>query len=138
VILPIIQVIECVCIIFHGFYFSCRNPGSMVCISPSSRFSLFLAISQFLQCVFLIWHFFRCFSPYGRSHSVCVSFSNIFFFSFLTIAHVPQCVFLIFHVFLLFLATLQVLHCVFLIFHDFQFSRHNPGSTVFISHCPCF
>ena len=78
--LEILQVLQCAFLIFHGFYFSCRNPGSMVCISPSSRFSLFLAISQFLQCVFLIWHFFRCFSPYGRCHSVCVSFSNIFFF----------------------------------------------------------
>ena len=79
VILPIVQVITCLCIIFHDFYFSRHNRGSKACISRSSRFSLFLAIFQVLKCVFLIWHFFRCFSPNGRCHSVCVSFSNIFF-----------------------------------------------------------
>ena len=119
---------------------------------------IFLAVIQVLRCVFLLLHVFHCSLPYPSFYSVCFSFGTFFgvsrhmaghtvfvshfpiffFFSFLTIAHVPQCVFLIFHVFLLFLATLQVLHCVFLIFHDLQFSRHNPGSTVFISHCPRF
>ena len=165
------------CLIFDVFQFSRSIPGPTVSVSNFARFSMFLAISQVLQCVFLILHFFQCFSPYGRSYSVCVSFSNIFLFCFLTIVHVPQCVFLIFHVFYCFsphyksytvcfsfsmicsfLAIIQALQCSFLIVHVFkcfspysssngfcvsfstffQFSRHIPGETVFVSHFPRF
>ena len=78
-------------------------------------FSTFLSVSRHIpgQTVF-VSHFprFSVFSPYSRSNSVFVSFFT--FFSFLAIFH--------------------VLECEFLIFHVFQFSRHNPGSIVCISH----
>ena len=86
-----------------------------VCVSISTFFT-FLAIFQFLQCAFLIFHHFQCFSPYSRSYSVCVSFST--FISFFSI--------------------IQVLQCVFLISHDFQFSCYIPGPAVWISHFPRF
>ena len=47
VILPIVQVITCLCIIFHGFYFSRHNRG--------------------LRRVFLVLHVFHCSLPYSRS-----------------------------------------------------------------------
>jgi len=58
VILPIFQVITCLCIIFHGFFF--------------------LAIIQVLRCVFLVLHDFHCSLPYSISHSVYFSFFTFF------------------------------------------------------------
>ena len=119
--------------ISHFSSFQCFSPYFMsnnLCFSFSMIFS-FLAIVQVLQCAFpfstflsvsrhipgqtvFVSHFprFSVFSPYSRSNSVFVSFFT--FFSFLAIFH--------------------VLECEFLIFHVFQFSRHNPGSIVCISH----
>ena len=80
-----------VCVLFSTFFqFSHHNPCTPVCIFYISRFSLFLAIYQILQCVFLIctfykvsWHipghtlfashflhFFSVFLPQSRSFSV--------------------------------------------------------------------
>ena len=92
---------------------------------------------QALQCVFLIFHVFECFSPYYMSYSLCFLFSIIF--NFLAILQVLQCVFLYFHVFecyspysmsnrdcvsfstfFSFLTIFQVIQCAFLIFHIFQ------------------
>ena len=127
----IFQVLQCSFLIFQVF--QCFSPYFMsnnLCFSFSMIFS-FLAIVQVLQCAFpfstflsvsrhipgqtvFVSHFprFSVFSPYSRSNSVFVSFFT--FFSFLAIFH--------------------VLECEFLIFHVFQFSRHNPGSIVCISH----
>ena len=58
------------------------------------------------------------------------------FFSFLAIFQLIQCVFLILHVFSLYLAIFQVLPYEILIFLLCQFSRHNPGPTVCVSHVP--
>ena len=81
-----------------------------------SKIFSFLAVIQVLQCAFLIFHVFECFSPYSRSYSGFVSFSTSFSF----------------------LAIIQVQHCVFHIFHVFQFSSHTPGPIVCISHISLF
>ena len=90
---------QCWYLIFHVFQFSRHNPGvsisfftlfkvsrhishPTVCFSFSMIFSFF-TIFQVLQCAFLIFHFFKCFSPYSRSYRFCVSFST--FFGFLAI-----------------------------------------------------
>ena len=38
----------------------------------------------------------------------------------------------------MFLNIFHILHCAFLILHDFQFPHHTAGSTLCISHFPCF
>ena len=116
-----------------------------------SSFVSFLATFPVLHCEIFIFHVFQCFSHLSSSYSVCVSFST--FFNFLTIFHVLQCVFLLSHVFhclspyfisyslrftfslfVSFLALFHVLQCFCLILQVFQFSRHNPGPTVYIIH----
>ena len=154
--LAIIQILQCIFLIFDDFQFSCHTPGLTlvqfsfskflsiflpysrsysVCVSFSTFFSFFIII-QGLQCVYLIFHVFECFSPYFMTYSVCFSFSMIF--SFLTIFQVLPCAFLIFHIFeyfspysrsyticvsffwfFTFLAIIQVLQDVFLISHVF-------------------
>jgi hypothetical protein len=76
----------------------------------------FLAIFQVLQCAFLIFHIFQCFSPYSISYHVCVSFST--FFSFLPIIQTYSA------------------HCSF--FTLFSVSRHIPVYTMFVTHFPWF
>ena len=72
---------------------------------------MFLSILHVLQCAFLIFHPFQCFSLYFMSNSVCVSFFTLFsflvsgFFSFFTFLNV---------------------------------SRHIPGPTVCAFHFPNF
>jgi len=136
-------------------FLSFFSPQSM-CNFYISRFSLFLAIYQVLECVFLIYTFYivSCNIP---GHTVFAS-HFLHFFSFLASIQVLQCVFLIFHVYQCFLAIFLVLQCLFLILHDFhcfftifhflpceslifhifQFSLHTPGPTVCISHFPPF
>ena len=117
-ILATLHVLQCAFLSFHVFHFSRHNPDPTVCISHFPRFSVFLnifqvlpylchiflvffsflVIIQVLQCAFLFFHKFHCYSPYFKSYVVC--FSLYMIFSFLTI--------------------LQVLHCAFLIFHAFQ------------------
>jgi hypothetical protein len=103
------------CLIFHVFLFFLHIPGPSMCISHFSRFSVFLNIFHILQCAFLIFHVFECFSPYSRSYSVCFSFCT--FFS-------------------VFLAIFHVLPCEFLIFLVCPFSRHILGPTLCVSHFP--
>jgi hypothetical protein len=124
-----------------------------VSVSHFSRFR-FLTIIQVLQCTFVIFPLFQCFSPYSRSYHVSFSFS--FFVSFLAIFQVLQGIFLIFHVFHCFspysrfysecvsysnflslLSLFQFLPCEFLIFVC-QFSRHIPGPIACVSHFPLF
>jgi hypothetical protein len=102
----------CVCLILHVFQFSLYNPGPTMCISHISRISVFPAILQVLQYVFLILHDFQCFLPHFKSYHVSFSFS----------------------LFVSFIGNFQVIQCLFLIFHVCQFSRHDPGPTVCILH----
>ena len=74
---------------------------------------------------------FSVFSPYSRSYSVF--FSICMFFS--VSRHIPG------HTFFAspfprihFSPHIQVIECSCLIFQDFQFPRHNPGTTVYIFH----
>ena len=123
--------------LFTFFSVSRHMPGPKVCVSHYSRFSVFLAIFQVLQCVLFIFHVFQCF--------------------FFAIFQVLQCPFLFFHVFQfsryipgpmlcishfppssLFLAIFHVQQCVCLIFYVFQFSLHIPDHRLCISHFPRF
>ena len=112
VFLAIFHVLKCVFLNFCDFQFSCHIPGSTVCISHFSRFSV---IKSFFK-----WS------------SGCFSFSMIF--SFLAIFHFLQCTFLNCPTFSVFLAIFHVQKYASLIFRDFQFSCHIPGPTVCISH----
>ena len=47
--------------LFTFFSVSRHMPGPKVCVSHYSRFSVFLAIFQVLQCVLFIFHVFQCF-----------------------------------------------------------------------------
>ena len=62
-----------------------------------------------------------CFSQFAR------------FSVFLDIFHDIHFLRLIFHV-IHFSPHIQVIECLCLIFQDFQFPRHNPGTTVYIFH----
>jgi hypothetical protein len=104
-------------------------------VIPHFQIFNFLAICQVLQCAFLIFHGFQCFSPYSRSYSVrfhCPRFS-IF-------CHIPSTTVCISHFqsFSVLLAIFQIQDCMSLIFQVFHFSRHIPCPTVCISHFPCF
>ena len=149
--LAIFQVLQCSCLIFHAIQFSCHNSGPRVFISHFSRFSLFFTIFQVIQCAFLIFHVIQCFSPYSSSYSVCVSFSTFFRVSShipgqtVFVAHFPRfSVFSLytrsysvdfsFSCFSVFLTIFQVIPCLCYICQLFQFPRHNPGTTVCISH----
>jgi hypothetical protein len=48
--------------------------GPTSCFSLTMIFS-FLSIIQVLQCAFLTFHVFECFSPYFRSYTMHISFS---------------------------------------------------------------
>ena len=95
-----IQVLQCVCLIFHVFQFSHQNPGPTVCISHISHLSLFLAIFQVLQCVFL---------EYGEKPEKRINWDihtvepGLWWENWKKLGkcefHVIQCLFLIFHVF---------------------------------------
>ena len=142
---------------FTFFTVPCHIPGPKVCVSHLALFSVFLAIWQvsqclclifqyfffsFLtivhvpQCVFLIFHVFYCFSPHYKSYTVCFSFSMIC--SFLAIIQALQCSFLIVHVFKCFSPYSSSNGFCVSFSTFFQFSRHIPGETVFVSHFPRF
>jgi hypothetical protein len=96
---------------------------------------MFLPIFQVIPFEFLI--FLICpFSCHIPGPTVCVShfprFSAFSSYSWSYNVHFK------FSRFSVFLAIFQVLQFVFFIFNDFQFSRHIPGLTVYISHFPCF
>jgi len=48
---------------FSTFQFSRHTPYPTLCIPYFARFWVFFAIFQVLQCAFLIFQFFQCFSP---------------------------------------------------------------------------
>jgi hypothetical protein len=54
VFLAIFKVKQCFFHIFHIFQFCHHIPGTTMCISYFSWFSVFLAIFHVLQCVFVI------------------------------------------------------------------------------------
>ena len=99
VLLAIFYFLQCVFPIFHDIQVSKHIPCPTLCISHFPRFWVFLnifhfltvyftfsmifsfpAIFQVLECAFLIFKNFQCFSPNSMSYSVCVSFSMFFFF----------------------------------------------------------
>ena len=94
-------------------------------------FSLFLATFQVLQCVFLIFHVFQ-FSRHIPGPTVCFSqFGSIsVFLNIFQDIHFSPLNFHVIH----FSPHIQVIECSCLIFQDFQFPRHNPGTTVYILH----
>jgi len=147
--LTIIQVLECVFLIFHVF--DCFWPYSRsysVCVSFCNLLR-FLSIIQVLHCVFLlsmfltlsrhiprptlcVSHFpqYSFFSPYSRSYSVHFSFSPFLGVSCqfsLNSVHVS------FSTFFSFLAIFQDIHFSYLIFNVIQFSCNIPGPTVCFS-----
>jgi hypothetical protein len=115
-----------------------------VCILNFSRFSVFLAIFQVIQCLWLIFHIFQI-SPHNPGPRVCISHFQSFSVS-LTIFPVINCAFVIF----------QLFHCIFFwpysrsyrvsfslssyfsILTIIHYSHDYPGRTVYISHIPFF
>ena len=129
--LTIFQVLYCVCFILLICQFSLHIPGPTSVYVSFSTFFSFLAIFPVLQCTFIIFYVFQCFLPYFTSYSVGFSFSMIF--CFLNIVQGQQCSFFTFHIFC-FCDIFYVLQFEFVIFLVGQFSCHNPGPTVCISH----
>ena len=133
------------------FLVSCHTTGQTMFVSHFPCFFSFLTIIQVLECVFLIFHVFDCFWPYSRSYSVfpsfvphnrsnnvCISFSMFFQFSH----HDPGSRVCISHFsrFWLFLTVFQVIECLCLILQLLTFSRNNTGPTLcisrfYVSHC---
>ena len=112
-------------------------PGPRVSISHFSNISVFLAMFQVLQCVYLIFHDFQCFSPHSRSYQLIFSISELV--NFLDIFQVLHCAFLIFHGFHWFLQYSRSYSvCVSYFPRFFQFSRHNPGPTIWVCHFSCW
>ena len=126
-------------------------PGPTVFVSHFPCFFIFLFIIQVLQRLFLIFHFFECFSPYFTSYSVCFLFCTFFIVSHQVLCptmpvslfpclsvfrHDPGPTVCVSHFprFSVFLAIIQVLQFVFLILHVFQFFRCIPCPTMCISH----
>ena len=86
-----------VCFSFSTFFSVSRHiPNPTVCVSHFPGFLTFLAIFQVLQCTFIFFHVFDCFSPYSRSYHVRFSFSYFLSF-FFAILQVLQFGCLIFH-----------------------------------------
>ena len=158
IFLAVIQVLWCVFLLLHVFHCSLPYPSFYsVCFSfgtffgvsrhmaghtvfvshfPIFFFFSFLTIVHVPQCVFLIFHVFYCFSPHYKSYTVCFSFSMIC--SFLDIIQALQCSFLIVHVFKCFSPYSSSNGFCVSFSTFFQFSRHIPGETVFVSHFPRF
>jgi hypothetical protein len=83
-----------VCFTFSTFFSVSRHiPCPNVYVSHFPGFITFLDIFQVLECTFIFFHVFQCFSPYSSSYHVNFSFS---FVSILPIYHVLQCTFIIF------------------------------------------
>ena len=92
---------------------------------------------QVLPCVYLIFHDFQCFSPHSRSYQLIFSVSELVIF--LDIFQVQHCAFLIFHGFHCFLPYSRSYSvCVSHFPRFFQFSRHNPGPTIWVCHFSCW
>ena len=152
VFLAIIQVKQCLCLIFHVIQFSFHFLGPKVCFSHIffKIFSVSHRISHPTVCVsYFPWY--SVFSPYSRLYSVHFSFCTFFivschipgrtgfvshfspFWVFLAIFHFLLYLFS-FSMIFSFLVIFPVLECAFLIFHFFSVSCHNPGQTMFVSH----
>jgi hypothetical protein len=110
-----------------------------VCISHTSRFSLFHSIFQVIQCLYLIFHVFQvsCHSTVPTMYFSYLKFPMYFKylkFSLFCIYCMSHSVCFSFHTFFsVFLAIFHVLLCEFLLFLVCQFSRHIPGPIVCIS-----
>ena len=106
-----------------------------MCISHFPWLSFFLLYFWSYSVHFSFFTFFSDFVIFQVVKWIIhISMSFIFLVKF----HVLQWTFLNFLTFSVFLAIFHVVKCVFLIFYDFQFSRHNPGPTVCISHFSSF
>ena len=139
-----------VCFSISMFFSVSRHiPCSTVCLYNFPSFSVVLAKSHVLQCVFLIFYVFQHISPYTRFYSVRFSFSTFFSVS-VNIHGYPECVSHLteFSVFLLYTksntmrfsfsmflsgsAIYHVIECAFLIFHVFQcFSPYSMQKLVY-------
>ena len=118
-----ISFLPCEFLIFLICQFSRHIPVPTVCNFHFSRFLVFLAIFQILQCAIFIFHVFQCFLPHFRLYSVCASFS--IFFYFLAIYHVIQSAFPHFQVFHCFSSQLDPAVCVS---NFLRFSNFSPKS----------
>ena len=149
-LLHIIQVLPCLCSIFHVFQWFLPYSRSYHISFSFSSFDIFLAIFQVLKWVCIPFHVFQFFqhilvpvmwislfffhfpvlSPYSRSYSVHFLFSTLFSFS----RHIPGLTVCIsFYTFYSFFGIFQVLQCSFLIFQVFQ-----CFSPYFMSNNLCF
>ena len=141
--------------LFTFFSVSRHMPGPKVCVSHYSRFSVFLAIFQVLQCAIFIFQFFH-FSCHIPGHSVFCLIFHVFLFSrwnpgttvwisqyftYSTVScHISGTTVwdsLIAHFSVIF-AIIHVLACDFLIFLICQFFCHFPGPTMWVSHFLCW
>ena len=104
------------CFSFSTFFSVSRHiHGPTVCVSHFPGFLTFHAIFQVLQCTFIFFHVFHCFSPYSRSYHVRFSFSY----------------------FLSFFSPYYRSYSLGVSFFTFpSFSSHIPGPTMFVSHFP--
>ena len=107
---------------------SCHIPGSTMCMSYFSGFSLFLAIFHVLQCTFPICHVFWVLLAIIEVKKCLWLLFRVFFFSFLTIFQVIQCFYPYFMSY--------SVHFTFSTF--FNVSHHILGHTVSMSHFPRF
>ena len=152
--LSILQVLQCAILIFHlfqcfspysrsssvfvsfstFFLISRHLPGPTMCISHFPLFSVFLAIFQVLQCVFLIFHDFQFSRHIPPSYSVHFPFANFFSVS----RHIPGHTVFVSHFqrFSVFLAIFQILQSLFIFFTFFRVSRHISHHTVCVSQFP--
>ena len=129
---------------------SCHISCCIMWVFSFSSFVSFLATFPVLHCEIFIFHVFSVsrtipvhtvfvfhfphfsiFSPYSMSYSVCFSFHT--FFTVYRHISFPT-LWVTFSLFVSFLALFHVLQCFCLILQVFQFSRHNPGPTVYIIH----
>jgi hypothetical protein len=144
VFFTILQVKQCLCLIFHIFQFSHHIKGPTVCIF---HFSRFLSTSRHIPGHLDFVSHFPCFSLFlalTQVPTVCIYhfsrfplFLHIFqvLLGVILILQVFQCfsqwtrsqhVNFSFSSFVICLAIIQVLQCVFLIFNVFQCSPHIP------------
>ena len=130
-----IQVLQCVFHIVHAFTLSLHIPSHTVFVSHFPNFSVLLPQIQSLQCVFLIFKVFHIFLPYSMSYSMFL------------ISHVFQCFspyFMLYYVSFFFPRLSVVLpysrfySVQFSFFTVFSVSCHIPGHILFVSYFPRF
>ena len=153
--LAIFYVLQCVCLLFHVFQFSRHTPcpysvlfsfstffqysrhipGPTMSISHFPIFSVFPAIFQVKQCLFLIFHV-SVFSPYSKYYSVFFSFCTFFSVSrhitglTVCVSHFPR--------FSVFSPNYNSYTEHFSFSTFFSISPHIPGHRMFVCHFPRF